>query len=155
MKVFTDLDGIRAAKGSVLGTSDWLTIDQTRIDRFAEATGDHQWIHVDPGRAATGPFGATIAHGFLTLSLLPYFAVQNYRIEGARLSVNYGLNKVRFITPVRVGCRLRGITELIGVEDLDTGVQLLFRTTIEIEGSARPACVAETLSRQYLSTSQA
>jgi acyl dehydratase len=155
MKVFTDLDGIRAAKGSVLGTSDWLTIDQTRIDRFADATGDHQWIHVDPGRAATGPFGATIAHGFLTLSLLPYFAVQNYRIEGARLSVNYGLNKVRFITPVRVGCRLRGITELIGVEDLDTGVQLLFRTTIEIEGSARPACVAETLSRQYLSTSQA
>ena len=149
MKVFTDLDGIRAAKGSVLGTSDWLTIDQTRIDRFADATGDHQWIHVDPGRAATGPFGATIAHGFLTLSLLPYFAVQNYRIEGARLSVNYGLNKVRFITPVRVGCRLRGITELTGVEDLDTGAQLSFRTTIEIEGVEKPACVAETLSRQY------
>ncbi|WP_329310866.1 MaoC family dehydratase [Streptomyces sp. NBC_01262] len=149
MKVFTDLDGIRAAKGSVLGTSDWLTIDQTRIDRFADATGDHQWIHIDPGRAATGPFGATIAHGFLTLSLLPYFAVQNYRIEGARLSVNYGLNKVRFITPVRVGCRLRGITELTGVEDLDTGAQLSFRTTIEIEGVEKPACVAETLSRQY------
>ena len=149
MKVFTDLDGIRAAKGSVLGTSDWLTIDQTRIDRFADATGDHQWIHVDPGRAATGPFGATIAHGFLTLALLPYFAVQNYRIEGARLSVNYGLNKVRFITPVRVGSRLRGITELTGVEDLDTGAQLSFRTTIEIEGVEKPACVAETLSRQY------
>jgi acyl dehydratase len=149
MKVFTDLDGIRAAKGSVLGTSDWLTIDQTRIDRFADATGDHQWIHIDPGRAATGPFGATIAHGFLTLSLLPYFAVQNYRIEGARLSVNYGLNKVRFITPVRVGCRLRGITELTGVEDLDTGAQLSFRTTIEIAGVEKPACVAETLSRQY------
>ncbi|WP_405720348.1 MaoC family dehydratase [Streptomyces sp. NBC_01537] len=149
MKVFTDLDEIRAAKGSVLGTSDWLTIDQTRIDRFADATGDHQWIHVDPDRAAAGPFGATIAHGFLTLALLPYFAVQNYRIEGARLSVNYGLNKVRFITPVRVGSRLRGITELTGVEDLDTGAQLSFRTTIEIEGVEKPACVAETLSRQY------
>lgn len=149
MQVFTTLDEIRAAKGSVLGTSDWLTIDQTRIDRFADATGDHQWIHVDPDRAATGPFGATIAHGFLTLALLPYFAVQNYRIEGARLSVNYGLNKVRFITPVRVGSRLRGITELTGVEDLDTGAQLSFRTTIEIEGVEKPACVAETLSRQY------
>jgi acyl dehydratase len=149
MKVFTDLDEIRAAKGSVLGTSDWLTIDQDRVDRFADATGDHQWIHVDTERAATGPFGTTIAHGFLTLSLLPYFAVQNYRVEGARLSVNYGLNKVRFITPVRVGSRLRGITELADVEDLDTGAQLSFRTTIEIDGSRRPACVAETLSRQY------
>jgi acyl dehydratase len=149
MRVFTSLDEIRAAKGSVLGTSDWLTIDQDRIDRFADATGDHQWIHIDAERAAAGPFGATIAHGFLTLSLLPYFAVQNYRVEGARLSVNYGLDKVRFITPVRVGARLRGTTELTGVEDLDTGAQLSFRTTIEIEGVAKPACVAETLSRQY------
>ena len=149
MQVFTTLDEIRAAKGSVLGTSDWLTIDQTRIDRFADATGDHQWIHVDPDRAATGPFGATIAHGFLTLALLPHFAVQNYRIEGARLSVNYGLNKVRFITPVRVGSRLRGITELTGVEDLDTGAQLSFRTTIEIEGVEKPACVAEFVARSF------
>lgn len=149
MRVFTTLEDIHAAEGSVLGTSDWLTVEQDRIDRFAEATGDHQWIHVDPERAATGPFGVTIAHGYLTLSLLPYFAVRNYRIEGARLSVNYGLNKVRFITPVRVGSRLRGVTELIRVESLDSGAQLSFRTTVEIEGAPRPACVAETLSRQY------
>ena len=149
MRILDNLGELAGLTGQELGTSDWLEIDQDRVDGFADATGDHQWIHVDEVRAADGPFGATIAHGFLTLSLLPYFAVQNYRVEGARLSVNYGLNKVRFITPVRVGARLRGTTELIGVEDLDTGAQLAFRTTIEIEGVARPACVAETLSRQY------
>ncbi|MEV5831436.1 MaoC family dehydratase [Spirillospora sp. NPDC052242] len=149
MRVFGNLDDLRGARGDVLGTSDWLTVDQARIDAFAEATGDRQWIHVDPERAASGPFGATIAHGYLTLSLLPYFASQNYRIEGARMSVNYGVNKVRFISPVRVGSRLRGITELVEVGDLDAGAQLLFRTTIELEGSDKPACVAETLSRLY------
>lgn len=149
MKVFLSLDGLKAAAGTELGVSDWLEIDQERIDRFAEATGDHQWIHVDPIRAESGPFGTTIAHGYLTLSLLPYFAVQNYRIEGGRMSVNYGLNKVRFITPVPVGSRLRGRTELVTVDELESGAQLSFRTTIEIEGAERPACVAETLSRQY------
>ncbi|UGQ11217.1 MaoC family dehydratase [Yinghuangia sp. ASG 101] len=149
MRVFTSLDEIRAAQGSVLGTSDWLTIDQERIDRFADATGDHQWIHVDQERATQGPFGATIAHGYLTLSLLPYFSVQNYRVEGARMSVNYGLDKVRFVAPVKVGSRLRGVTELAQVTDVDGGAQLRFRTTVELDGSERPACVAETLSRQY------
>ncbi|MWA04885.1 dehydratase [Actinomadura sp. LD22] len=149
MRVFRSIEDLRAAEGDVLGTSDWLAIDQKRIDGFADATGDHQWIHVDPERAASGPFGGTIAHGYLTLSLLPYFASQNYRIEGARMSVNYGLNKVRFVSPVRVGSRLRGTTELLEVADLDTGAQLRFRTTIELEGSEKPACVAETLSRQY------
>ena len=149
MKVFLSLDGLKAAAGTELGVSDWLEIDQERIDRFAEVTGDHQWIHVDPIRAESGPFGTTIAHGYLTLSLLPHFALQNYRIEGGRMSVNYGLNKVRFITPVPVGSRLRGRTELVTVDELESGAQLSFRTTIEIEGVERPACVAETLSRQY------
>ena len=149
MRIFLSLDEIKAAAGTELGVSDWLEIDQQRVDRFAEATGDHQWIHVDPQRAASGPFGTTIAHGYLTLSLIPYFAVQNYRIEGGRMSVNYGLDKVRFITPVPVGSRLRGRTELVTVDELESGAQLSFRTTIEIEGVERPACVAETLSRQY------
>jgi len=149
MRIFLSLDEIKAAAGTELGVSDWLEIDQQRVDRFAEATGDHQWIHVDPQRAASGPFGTTIAHGYLTLSLIPYFAVRNYRIEGGRMSVNYGLNKVRFITPVPVGSRLRGRTELVTVDELESGAQLSFRTTIEIEGVERPACVAETLSRQY------
>ena len=149
MRIFLSLDEIKAAAGTDLGVSDWLEIDQQRVDRFAEATGDHQWIHVDPRRAASGPFGTTIAHGYLTLSLIPYFAVQNYRIEGGRMSVNYGLDKVRFITPVPVGSRLRGRTELVTVDELESGAQLSFRTTIEIEGVERPACVAETLSRQY------
>jgi acyl dehydratase len=148
MKVFRSLDELKAAAGTELGVSDWLEIDQERIDRFAEATGDHQWIHTDPVRAESGPFGTTIAHGYLTLSLLPCFAVQNYRIEGGRMSVNYGLNKV-FITPVPVGSRLRGRTELVTIDELESGAQLSFRTTIEIEGAERPACVAETLSRQY------
>jgi acyl dehydratase len=149
MQVFTSLDEIKTAAGTVLGTSGWLTIDQDRIDRFAEATGDLQWIHIDGERAASGPFGTTIAHGYLTLSLVPYFAKQNYRIEGAGMAVNYGLNKVRFITPVRVGARLRGVSELVSVEEVDSGAQLLFRTTVEIEGADRPACVAEALSRHY------
>ncbi len=149
MRVFTGIEDLRKAQGEVLGTSDWLTVGQDRINGFAETTEDRQWIHVDPEKAADGPFGATIAHGYLTLSLLPHFANQNYRIEGVRMAVNYGLNKVRFITPVPVGSRLRGTTELVEVTELDGGAQLLFRTTIELEGAPKPACVAETLSRQY------
>ncbi|MBE8516972.1 MaoC family dehydratase [Amycolatopsis sp. H6(2020)] len=150
MQVLQGLEGIFAAKGSVLGTSEWVTVDQDRIDAFAGATGDHQWIHVDTERAATGPYGTTIAHGYLTLSLLPMFMVAVYRVEGARMAVNYGLNKVRFVTPVPVGSRLRGRTELLDAQALDdTSAQLLFRTTVEIEGAERPACVAETVSRQY------
>ena len=150
MQVLTGLEGIFAAKGSVLGSSEWVTVDQDRIDAFAGATGDHQWIHVDPERAAAGPFGTTIAHGYLTLSLLPMFMVAVYRVEGVRMAVNYGLNKVRFVTPVPVGSRLRGTTELLDAQPLDdTSAQLLFRVTVEIEGVERPACVAETVSRQY------
>jgi len=149
MHVFTGVDDFHAAVGRRLGPSDWLPVDQDRIDRFAEATGDHQWIHVDPDRAKDGPFGATIAHGYLTLSLIPLFAAQTYRIENRRMGLNYGLNKVRFITPVRVGSRLRGITEVVQVDDVDGGVQVVWRTTVEIEGEPRPACVAETVTRQY------
>jgi len=149
MRVFTGLDELKAATGTVLGTSDWLAIDQDRIDRFADATGDHQWIHVDTERAATGPFGTTIAHGFLTLSLIPYFGLQAYRLDGWGMAVNYGLNKVRFITPVRVESRLRGVMELVSLAELEGGVQLTIRTTVEIEGGERPACVAEAVSRRY------
>ncbi|MGW3967594.1 MaoC family dehydratase [Amycolatopsis sp. NPDC005003] len=150
MQVLTGLEGIFAAKGSVLGSSEWVTVDQDRIDAFAGATGDHQWIHVDAERAAAGPYGTTIAHGYLTLSLLPMFMVAVYRVEGVRMAVNYGLNKVRFVTPVPVGSRLRGTTELLDAQPLDeTSAQLLFRVTVEIEGVERPACVAETVSRQY------
>lgn len=150
MQVLAGLEGIFAAKGSVLGSSEWVTVDQDRIDAFAGATGDHQWIHVDAERAATGPFGTTIAHGYLTLSLLPMFMVAVYRVEGVRMAVNYGLNKVRFVTPVPVGSRLRGTTELLDAQPLDAAsAQLLFRVTVEIEGVERPACVAETVSRQY------
>jgi acyl dehydratase len=150
MRVFTGLDELKAATGTVLGTSGWLEIDQDKVDRFADATGDHQWIHVDTRRAAAGPFGTTIAHGFLTLSLIPYFAAQAYRLDGWRMAVNYGLDRVRFITPVRVGSRLRGVLELVSLQELPGGVQLTVRATVEIEGNDRPAAVAETINRRYL-----
>jgi acyl dehydratase len=149
MRVFTGLDELKAATATVLGTSGWLAIDQNRIDRFADATGDHQWIHVDAERAAAGPFGSTIAHGYLTLSLIPYFGQQVYRLDGWRMAVNYGLNKVRFITPVRVNSRLRGVIELSSVTEVAGGAELVVRTTVEIEGGDRPACVAEAISRRY------
>jgi acyl dehydratase len=151
MRVFTSADELREAAGDELGTSDWLIIDQARIDLFAEATGDAQWIHVDPERAADGPFGATIAHGFLTLSLIPVLAGQNYLVKGARMGVNYGLNKVRFLRPVRVGSRVRAITRLLQVEDVDGGVQLYMHNCLEIEGADRPACAAENIGRYYFS----
>jgi acyl dehydratase len=129
--------------------SDWVTVDQSHIDTFAEATGDHQWIHVDQERAKAGPFGTTIAHGFLTLSLLPVLVAQTYRIEGTKMGVNYGLNKVRFTSPVPVGSKVRGNIELVDVADVSGGVQMTTKVTIEIEGSERPALVAEWLTRQY------
>lgn len=135
--------------GQVLGTSPWIEVDQARIDAFAQATGDLQWIHVDPVRAAAGPFGATVAHGFLTLSLLPLMGMQAFGIEGARMSVNYGLNKVRFPAPVPVGSRLRGRFELAACEPIDGGWQIVLRVTMEREGSDKPVCVAESISRRY------
>jgi acyl dehydratase len=150
MKHYPRLADLRALVGHEIGTSDWLAIDQARIDRFAEATGDHQWIHVDPQRAAAGPFGAPVAHGFLTLSLLPHLFETAFAIDDVRMGVNYGLNKVRFPHPVRVGSRLRGRFRLVSFEPLDGGAQLTVEATIELEGAAKPACVAETVSRRFV-----
>jgi acyl dehydratase len=149
VKVFTSVDDLAAAVGQELGTSDWITIDQERIDRFADATGDHQWIHVDPARAESGPYGRTIAHGFLTLALVAPIGQQVMSVTGARMTVNYGLGRVRFISPVPVGARVRGTVTLTDVTPVDGGVQATRRVTIEIEGSDRPACVAESLVRYY------
>ena len=150
MKQYAHLADLAALTGQELGTTDWLQIDQSRIDQFAQATGDHQWIHVDPVRAAAGPFGAPIAHGFLTLSLLPLLFEGGFSVGDVRMGVNYGLNRVRFVTPVKVGSRVRGRFKLISFEPLDGGAQFTVEATIELEGSARPACVAETVSRRYL-----
>jgi acyl dehydratase len=150
MRVFNGVDELRAAAGSHLGVSDWMTVDQSRIDMFADATDDHQWIHVDEERAEAGPFGTTIAHGFLTLSLLPVLVGQTYKIEGTKMGVNYGLNRVRFTSPVPVGSKVRGSIDLVEVTDVEGGVQLTLKVTVEMEGSERPALVAEWLTRQYV-----
>jgi len=150
MRVFTGVDDLRTAVGTTVGSSDWLTIEQGQIDGFADATLDHQWIHVDVGRAEGGPFGTTIAHGFLTLSLLPALIAQVYRVDGVRMGINYGLNRVRFTSPVPVGSKVRGTIELVEVGDVAGGVQLVNKITVEIEGSERPALVAEWLTRQYM-----
>jgi acyl dehydratase len=150
VRTFTDLAELEAAAGEELGTSDWIEIDQERVDQFADATDDHQWIHVDEERAKAGQFGTTIAHGFLTLSLLPVLVSQIYRIENTKMGINYGLNKVRFTSPVPVGSKVRGSIELIDVADVAGGVQLTNKVTVEIEGSERPALVAEWLTRQYV-----
>ncbi len=149
MRVFAGVEELRAARGEQLGVSDWVMIDQDRIAKFAEATGDHQWIHTDPERAADGPFGTTIAHGFLTLALITMLGWRVSKVEGVRMTINYGLNKVRFTAPVPVGSRVRGSFELADVADVNGGVQVTQRVTIEIEGSEKPACVAESLLRHY------
>ncbi|MDP1899637.1 MAG: MaoC family dehydratase [Rubrivivax sp.] len=150
MKRYGHLADLQGRVGQELGTSDWLTIAQDRIDLFARATGDHQWIHTDPARAAAGPFGGTVAHGFLTLSLLPAMFEAGFAIDDVRMGVNYGLNRVRFMAPVRVGSRIRGHFKLLGYEALEGGAQLTVQTTIELEGSAKPACVAESVSRRFV-----
>jgi acyl dehydratase len=142
MRTFTSLDEVASAGGTELGTSDWVVVDQERIDAFAEATLDHQWIHVDVEAAASGPFGTTIAHGFLTLSLLPHFASQVFRLETPGARLNYGLEKVRFPAPVPVGSRLRSHVRFGEVRDLPAGKQLVVEHTVEIEGQDKPACVA-------------
>jgi acyl dehydratase len=147
MKVFSGLDELAGAVGSQLGPTDWMEITQDRVNTFADATDDHQWIHVDPARAASGPFGGTIAHGLLTLSLLPHFSHQLYRVENIAMAVNYGYNKVRFITPVKVGARLRARGELTAVTQLDGAAQSTMTVTVEIEGSDKPAAVAESIIR--------
>ena len=145
MRTFHGLEELVAAVGTELGVSDWHTVTQEQIDRFADATGDHQWIHVDPRRAAGGPFGTTIAHGYLTLSLVPLFAAGVYAIEGVTMAVNYGCNKVRFPAPVPVGSRLRGVVTLDSVTPSGHGSLVAATVTVQIEGAAKPACVAETL----------
>jgi acyl dehydratase len=150
MKHYARLSDTQALVGQELGTSDWMTVDQERINLFAQATGDHQWIHVDPERAAAGPFGAPVAHGFLTLSLLPVLFETGFAIDDVRMGVNYGLNRVRFAAPVRVGSRIRGHFKLLSYEPLEGGAQMTVQATIELEGSAKPACVAETVSRRYV-----
>lgn len=147
MRIFNGIAELKAAEGAELGTSDWLVVDQQRINLFADATGDHQWIHVDTERAAEGPFGGTIAHGLLTLSLLPAFLQQIYRVDGIRMAVNYGLDKVRLPAPVPAGAKLRASSRLLAVTDLDGAVQAKLGTTIEIEGGDKPACVVESIVR--------
>ncbi|OMB98011.1 dehydratase [Mycobacterium colombiense] len=148
MRTFESVTELAAAAGETLGHSDWVTISQEDVNLFADATGDHQWIHVDPERAAAGPFGKTIAHGFMTLALLPRLQHQIYTVNGIKLAINYGLNKVRFPAPVLVGSRVRAQSSLVSVDDVGNGaVQATISTTVEIDGSAKPACVAESVVR--------
>ena len=150
MKTFATLVDLVACQGQDVATSDWVQMTQERVGRFADATSDHQWIHVDPDRARSGPFGTTIAHGFLTLSLIPHFLEIALRVEGLRMVVNYGLNKVRFTAPVPVGSRIRAHLHLLTVQNLEgDGLQLCWRVTMELEGATKPACVAEALVRYY------
>jgi acyl dehydratase len=146
--VFATPKDLLTAVGKPLGASDWLEIRQDRIDGFADATGDHQWIHVDPERAKSGPFGRTIAHGYLTLSLVNCFLPQIVEVRGVSMGVNYGCDKVRFPAPVPVGSRVRGVGQLVAAEEVKGGaVQATVRVTVEVEGSERPACVVDTISR--------
>ena len=147
MQTISGIGALPGLVGTTLGTGDWHQVTQDQINLFADATGDHQWIHVDPEKAATGPFGTTIAHGFLTLSLLPMLASSVSRVEGVRMGLNYGLNRVRFPAPVKVGSRVRATTVLKEVTDIPGGVQAVNEVTIEIEGSDKPACVAESVVR--------
>lgn len=147
--VLDNPDALKAAVGDHLGFSDWLVMDQERIDLFADATGDRQWIHTDPERASRGPFGTTIAHGYLTLSLVNYFLPQIIEVRGISMGVNVGVNRVRFPAPVPVGSRIRAGAEVLSAEDAGEGVQAVIRVTVEVEGSDRPACVADTVSRYF------
>ena len=150
MRRFAKLQELQALVGQEVGVSEWLTVDQARIDLFADATGDHQWIHVDPARAASGPFGATVAHGFLTLSLLPIFSATAFTVDDVRMGINYGLDRVRFPSPVRVGSQLRGRFVLKSFEPLEGGAQMTVEVTMEIQGGSKPACVALSVSRRFV-----
>lgn len=149
-KTFQTLEDLAACVGQEVATSDWLTITQAQVDQFAEATGDQQWIHVDVERAKAGPFGGPIAHGFLTLSLLPKLFESAMTVVESRMGVNYGLNRVRFMSPVPVGSRLRGRLKLLSAEAIaGDGMQMVWETTVELEGATKPACVAESVVRRY------
>lgn len=152
MRVFAGPGELAEVVGGEIGASEWLIIEQDRINRFAAATGDHQWIHVDETAAKDGPFGSTIAHGFLTLSLLPTLTAQIYRVDGVRMGINYGLNRLRFISPVRVGSAVRAVMTLEALDELPdiSAVQITAKVVVEIQGAEKPAAVAETLTRFYL-----
>ncbi|GAB4927830.1 dehydratase [Mycobacterium kiyosense] len=149
MRVISGIEEAVAAVGQELGVSQWITVDQERINAFADATGDQQWIHVDVERARTeSPSGATIAHGFLTLSLIPALSKENYRVDNAKMGINYGLNRVRFLAPVPAGSRIRLRSELVEAKKVnETTVDLTVRQTVELEGSDKPAAVAEVIAR--------
>jgi acyl dehydratase len=150
MKTFQTLKELAACAGQDIATSDWITITQEQVNQFAEATGDHQWIHVDVEKARKGPFGGPIAHGFLTLSLLPRFFESTIEVVESAMGVNYGLNKVRFIAPVPVGSKLRARMKLLSAEPIDNnGYQMTWEITVEREGASKPVCIAESLSRRY------
>jgi acyl dehydratase len=146
---FEDLDAVKSAVGTPLGYSDWHTVTQDQINRFADATGDHQWIHIDPERAAGGPFGTTIAHGYLTLSLLPVLLAEVIDVQSVAMAVNYGLNRVRFPAPVPSGSPLRLGAALDAVEEFPGGLQVTLACVFEVEGAAKPSCVAEAVFRYY------
>ena len=149
MRTFQTIAELKDLVGQEVGVSDWITVTQERIQLFADATNDHQWIHLDAERAKAGPFGTTIAHGFLTLSLLPEMAASAFGVRETRMGVNYGLNKVRFPAPVPSGSRLRGHFKLVGYEPLEGGAQLTVQVTMEREGSDKPVCIAESIGRRY------
>jgi acyl dehydratase len=149
MRTITGLDGLRQAEGQVLGTSDWHEVTQDAIDAFADVTGDHQWIHVDPERAKDTPFGGTIAHGYYTLSLAPMLTNEIFAMEGFAFAVNYGLNRVRFPAPVPVGSKVRASAKVAKLEDVAGGAQMTLELTFEREGGDKPVCVAESLVRVY------
>lgn len=147
-----DLTGKERTK---LGPTEWLAIEQDRVDGFAEVTGDHQWIHVDVERAKAGPFGGTIAHGYLTMSLVNYFLPQLIEVRGFAHAVNVGADRLRFLNPVKVGSRIRGVGEIVSVEEVKGGIQSVVRVTVEIEGQDKPACVVDTISRYFPEVSHA
>ena len=149
LAVFDRLADMQPMVGQEIAISDWVTISQERINQFAEATGDHQWIHVDAERAKNSPFKSTIAHGFLTLSLIPCFSEPSIKVKSIKMGVNYGLNKVRFTNPVKVNSRVRGRFVLKAFDPIEGGAQVTMNVTVEIEGQEKPACVAESISRRF------
>ena len=148
-KVFDRPADLIGSEGTALGQTEWMTIEQDRVDGFAKVTEDHQWIHVDAERAKDGPFGGTIAHGYLTMSLVNYFLPQLIEVRGFAHAVNVGVDKLRFLNPVRVGSRIRGTGEIVSVEEVKGAVQSVVRVTVEIEGQGKPACVVDTISRYF------
>ena len=148
-KVFDRPADLIGSEGTALGQTEWMTIEQDRVDGFAKVTEDHQWIHVDVERAKDGPFGGTIAHGYLTMSLVNYFLPQLIEVRGFAHAVNVGVDKLRFLNPVRVGSRIRGTGEIVSVEEVKGAVQSVVRVTVEIEGAEKPACVVDTISRYF------